>query len=280
MVVTQANYQFIRTTAKEMAKLGVKRFAVTPAAPNVKHPDFDSLLSKPQIIDLFEDLKWCVDTLGLEVDSLVALPKCFFPGWYWDNAFMRSRSCQAGRMSVNVSNVGNVRPCPHNPIVYGNLFQESMETIWDKMSIYRDGSIIPSVCKCCPTVLSCKGACRINALAATGKLDGADRLIVGHLELPKNKQSEIEYKDDSIIHFKGKLHWRKETDGYYSISSKNNHGNIMIVNEEMFRFVYWLEKSLPLTVKELMTNSSSSSDRDSFLNILKSIIRKEFVFVA
>ncbi len=64
MVVSQANYQFVRSTATDMAKLGVKRFAVTPAVPNVEHPDFDSLLSKHQIITLFEDLKWCVDTLA------------------------------------------------------------------------------------------------------------------------------------------------------------------------------------------------------------------------
>ncbi len=107
---------------------------------------------------------------------------------------MKSRSCQAGRMSVNVSNIGDVRPCPHNPIVYGNLFRESMETVWSKMSAYRDGGTTPLACKHCPTVLSCKGACRINALSATGQLDGLDRLAVGHVDLSKKSSNEIDLR--------------------------------------------------------------------------------------
>jgi radical SAM protein with 4Fe4S-binding SPASM domain len=237
MVATKDNFSFIRSTAMEMADLGVKKFAVTPASLNVEHPDLEGLLSGSQIISLLEDLRWCSESLGLAVDVLEVLPKCFLPAWCWEKkyAFMR-RSCQAGRMSVSISNLGNVRPCSHNPVSFGNLFEESLETIWGKMSKYRDDSI-PAVCQKCPAISSCNGGCRMNALAMTGSLSELDRLATGPIQLPNEKQEEIALRDDSLLSFKGKLKWRKEIGNEYSIASKKSRRNIIVVNEEMFKFV-------------------------------------------
>ncbi len=233
----------------KMAKLGVKRFAATPASLNVESPDYEGLLSGPEIITLLEDLKWCSENLGLEVDVLEVLPKCFLPAWCWEKkySFMR-RSCQAGRMSVSVSNVGEIRPCSHNPVSFGNLLYESLEVIWDKMAEYRENSV-PDVCGECPAVFSCNGGCRMNALAITGSVKGMDHLATAPISLPEKKQDEIIVKEDALIEFVGALRWRKETKGYYSITSKRNHRNLMVVNEEMFNFICWLEKFLPLSVE-------------------------------
>jgi len=279
MVVTQRNYPFIRSTATDLANLGVKRFSATPVCLNVDYPDEKILLSEKQTIALLEDLRWCVDTLSLEVDTLVVIPKCFFPNWWWerDSLLLRNRTCQAGRMSVNISNIGDVRPCPHNPKVYGNLFQESMEDIWSNMIVYRSNDTVPVICKDCSTVESCRGACRTNALAVTGKLNEPDRLTKGPIKLPKKMQPDIAFDKNSIIEFKGKLCWRKELDGYYSITSKKGGVNLTVVNEEMFLFVCWLEESLPLTIKELTEQTGGNLAEESFTGILKTIIRKEFI---
>jgi radical SAM protein with 4Fe4S-binding SPASM domain len=281
MVVTQTNYPFIRSTAADMAKLGVKRFSVTPACLNVEHPDIEGLLSKEQSAVLLEDLRWCVDVLGLGVDTLVALPKCFFPDWWWgrDPVLLKNRTCQAGRMSLSISNVGDVRPCPHNPLVYGNLFKESMDEIWKKMSVYRNNRTVPNICQTCPSVESCRGACRTNALAVTGKLNEPDRLTIGHFNPPKKMQKSIFFNKDSITIFLGKLCWRNEFDGHYSVTSKKSGGNLIVVNEEMFRFMCWLEKSLPLTVREIMEKSTGDSPNEAFTKIFEILIRKEFVKV-
>jgi radical SAM protein with 4Fe4S-binding SPASM domain len=244
MVVTPTNHSFIRSTAVDMSKLGIKRFAATPASLNVEYPDYQELLSEQQTITLLEDLRWCADNLGLEVDVLEPMPKCFFPSWCWGkNYAFTKRVCQAGRMSVSISNIGDVRPCSHNPVSYGNLFQETLEEIWAKMNIYQENSV-PAVCKCCPVVSSCNGACRTNALAATGLLNKPDRFTVGHINWPPGKPTEITISGDSVVHFKGTLRWRQE-DKNYSISSKSNVGNLIVVNKEMFRFVSWLKESLP-----------------------------------
>jgi len=279
MVVTQTNFQFIRSTAIDLVKLGIKRFAATPVSLNVEYPDYKSLLTKSQIRVLLEDLDWCADNLGLGIDILEPLPKCFFPDWCWEKGSpLTKRSCQAGRMSVSMSNIGDIRPCSHNPIIYGNIFQQSLESIWDKMSIYRNGAI-PNICKHCPSSPFCNGGCRTNALAATGRLDEPDYLTVGPRKFSSQKQEEIIIKGDYFLYFKGKIRWRREEGNSYSISAKKNHLDLIIVNEETFRLVCWLEKNAPLTVKELRQKSYNTSTEAAFFEVLKSLIRKGFICI-
>lgn len=278
MVVTPRNFKFIRSIAKDMSDLGIKRFAATPASLNVEFPNIKELLSKQQTITLLEDLRWCSNELGLAVDILEPLPKCFFPKWCWedDYAFMK-RACQAGRMSVSVGNTGNVRPCSHNPLIYGNLFEEGLDTIWLKMGAYRN-DVTPDFCVDCPSVPNCNGGCRTNSLATSGFFNKVDRFAVGHIGLLKRKNIEIKLLKDSILIFNGKLRWRKEFENY-SVSSRNNGGNIMLINEEMFLFVKWLEGVLPLSLKSLTERLNSSNDYEDFLKVIKLLISREFLSI-
>lgn len=276
MVVTPTNCQFIRSTAVDMSKIGIKKFAATPAGLNVEYPNPQELLSRQQTVVLLEDLKWCADNLGMKVDILEPLPKCFLPDWCWEKDYtFTKRVCQAGRMSVSISNRGDVRPCSHNPNVYGNLFQETLKSIWDKMLIYRDNSI-PSVCKSCPVVLSCNGACRTNSLALSGLLDKPDRFVVGHMHLVPKEHEKISIKSYSVISFNGSLRWRREGENY-SISSKAGGGNLIVVNEEMFRFVRWLEEFSPLPIEKLIENRADNSTGNAFIKIIEILLKKEFV---
>jgi radical SAM protein with 4Fe4S-binding SPASM domain len=210
---------------------------------------------------------------------LEPLPKCFYPDWCWekDYAFMK-RFCQAGRMSATISNTGDVRPCSHNPKIYGNLFQESLEVIWKKMAGYKKESM-PSGCEQCPTVSICNGACRMNALATTNSISAPDPLTFGHIKTPKRKLSLIIIKDDSSLFFNGKFFWRKELNGQYSISSISNGQNFMIVNEELFKFIVWLEKTLPLRMVDLKKSCAVNSSNKAFYKIIRTIARKNFVSI-
>ncbi len=278
MVVTPVNREFIKTTASDMRDLGVKRFAATPAGLNVEHPNLEELLSGHQTISLLDDLRWCADNLKLEVDILEPLPKCFLPSWCWEKDYsFTKRSCQAGRMSVSISNVGDVRPCSHNPNVYGNIFHETLSGIWGKMVSYRN-DVVPDICKCCSTVSSCNGACRTNSLASFGLLNKQDRLTIGPISLPPKREVKTDINDYSVVHFNGKLRWRRE-DKNYSISSKNGGGNLIVVNEEMFHFVCWLAESSPLSVSELLKNGAENSTREAFIKIIGLLIRKEFAYL-
>jgi len=280
MVVTKLNCHLVRDTATEMARLGVKRFAATPASLNVEHPDFESLLDKSQTIIMLEDLKWCDEYLGLSVDSLEPLPKCFYPEWCWQKkyAFME-RSCQAGRMSISVSNTGDVRPCSHNPMVYGNMFSERLDTIWEKMSPCRNKTT-PDSCTQCPSVLMCNGSCRTNALAIAGEITKPDRFFVGHMASPEILYTNKIIKNDSLIVFNGKIYFRKEMGENHSIATKRGGRNLMIVNEELFNFINWLEGKLPLTFTDLKKCCQVDDSNKSFMSIMSTLLRREFIKIS
>ncbi len=279
MVVTPENREQVRSTATDLARLGVKRFAATPASLNVEYPDPKMLLSKTQILTLLEDLDWCAENLGVEVDVLEAFPKCFLPAWAWEKKrpFTR-RSCQAGRMSASISNTGDVRPCSHNPNVYGNIRTESLGSIWDRMSEYRN-NVIPKPCHTCPAVAACNGSCRTNALALTGSIAETDRLMVGHIFLPKAALSPLVLASDAVVSFCGKLRWRKEIADEFSITTKTNHRNLLIVNHETLEFVQWLERSLPMSVGELSPDNGDAEATKAFNRIMETLVRKEFVSI-
>lgn len=277
MVVTPANTHLIRSTAMDLSKLGVKRFAATPASLNVEHPNFNDLLNREQTIALLEDLRWCSEELGLQVDILEPIVKCFLPDWCWekDYAFIK-RACQAGRMSVSIANNGDVRPCSHNPIIFGNMFLDDLQSIWSRMDVCRSESV-PKFCQNCPSVVLCNGGCRTNSLAMHKSLYEQDRFMTGHKPLTDKSQRELLIKDDSIIGFNGKLTWRSEFQNY-SVSSKAGGANLMIVNEEMFSFINWLEQNLPLSLSSIkrIINMNNSDD---FLKIINLLIAKSFIIV-
>jgi radical SAM protein with 4Fe4S-binding SPASM domain len=274
--VTKENLSFIRSTAKDLAKLGLKRFAATPASPNVEHcGQQNELLNKEQIVKLLEALKWCSEKLDLKVDVVEPLPKCFLPKWCWEKDYsFTQRSCQAGRNSVSISNTGDVRLCSHNPTIYGNLFLESLESIWKRINDSKD-SYVPTECHQCPSLSFCHGACRIDSLITTGLLNKPNPLMTGHISPPKENEAII--KDEAIISFEGKLKWRKETNYYYSVCSKNHPLNLTTVNDEFFNFLVWLEKCPPLTIKDLFKRCATNSDRVTFDKIIKILLRKKFV---
>lgn len=279
MVVTKNNFNFIRSTAKELSNIGIKRFAATPASLNVEYPDEDDLLDKSQILCLLDDLRWCSEELKLKVDILEPIPKCFFPDWCWDEKYsFTKRTCPAGRISVTISNTGDVRPCSHNPNVYGNLFLSDLENIWLNLEEYRKKSI-PLMCNDCEILNLCYGSCRTNALATTKSISEPDRLTVYKNNFPKKEIAEIVLNDDSRLFLKGKIKWRKEID-CYSVVMGNRVSNLILVNEEMFKFIKYLENNLPLTLKELFIYSSSEEAKKDFENIIKVLIRKKIIFAS
>jgi len=54
------------------------------------------------------------------------------------------RRCMAGVNTITISSSGDVRPCGHFETNYGNLLQEDLSDVWQRMTEWRDGSMIPA----------------------------------------------------------------------------------------------------------------------------------------
>ena len=94
------------------------------------------------------------------------IPHCFTPNG--------SNGCMAGFAHVTVDPGGNVRPCPHVPLIAGNLLIEPLDAILQGaiMREWRRGYL--TQCDGCDRRDNCFAGCRAMALLNTS---GRDPLI-------------------------------------------------------------------------------------------------------
>lgn len=91
------------------------------------------------------------------------IPHCFAPN--------NSNGCMAGFAHVTVDPWGNVRPCPHVPLVAGNLLREPLEVILkgQVMQEWRRGYWVQ--CEGCDQRESCFAGCRAMAFLHAARRD-------------------------------------------------------------------------------------------------------------
>lgn len=213
MVVTKDNYSQIKETAKWVKSIGCSSFAATPMSLNMEYPRYDLLLSTEMTHEVIYQLLWCETALGLRVDILEALPKCAFPKDVikGHHRFL-NRKCQAGRTGVAISPFGEVRPCAHNPVSYGNILNDSLEEIWSRMYAWRNDSLCPIECKNCGWLSKCYGGCRVNAKTKLASWNAPD-IWFSHVipEKPlSHNRTKLSLSNDQIITVNNKIRFRQE----------------------------------------------------------------------
>ena len=147
MVVSQVNEDQVYQTGKFVAGLGVKAFGATKVSPALNNPRFSEVSisrksAKQSLVALFE----LQEEFGLQTDILECYPLCLIGDAQKFERFAR-RNCSAGITTAAIGANGEIRSCIHSDEVSGNIFQEGLEESWEKMSRWRDGSLIPEVCQ-------------------------------------------------------------------------------------------------------------------------------------
>lgn len=281
MVVNKTNIPFIRENAAYLKGLGVKRFGATPMGLNAENPQVNELLDVEMVKLLIGDLCWIKQNLSIEVDIFEALAKCVFPREiHQANLSFLARKCQAGRSVVSIANNGDVRPCSHNPDIYGNLFKESLVSIWEKMSNWRSNQYIPDDCKLCKAVERCIGGCRITAKAITKDNCGKDPWMTAPLSMDSfaKKVPGIKLTPSSTIFPSKEFRWRKQ-EGNYLVCTKNTR-NITLVNNELFRFLYSLRNSNPIQLDQLAQTNNIPFTDPNLQDIIRFLAAKNLINVA
>jgi radical SAM protein with 4Fe4S-binding SPASM domain len=82
-----------------------------------------------------------------------------------------SKSCPAGITHCTIDPLGNVRPCNHTFVTFGNLFERSIEELWRSEKAQRWRGLIPRACYQCAEFDGCRGGCKAMALALDRKSD-------------------------------------------------------------------------------------------------------------
>lgn len=281
MVVNRHNFGYIRETAIYMRDLGVEIFGATPMGMNLQNPDTENLLTLTEVRALIEELVWIKENLGLKVDIFEAIPKCTFPSWVRgrDLSFL-NRKCQAGKTIISVANNGDIRPCTHNPDVYGNILNEELTAIWQRMVGWRNFQNVPGRCTTCKIFSNCHGGCRITAKACTGDCRGEDPwmdLLNTSGEWPAKVKSDIALDSELIVIFAKTFRWRHENEDNYLISSTRNNRNLTIVNGQLFNFVKRLREIAPLSLEDLAKFVQCSFTDNEFGRVIKLLATREFI---
>jgi len=175
MVVSQMNLNVIKDTAMLVVSLGMKSFNATKVGCPGNCSDFsDMSLTKKQFIQYMTELVAVSKETGLKCGHLEPYPLCTLASV--DGASdLESRRCPAGVTTCTISSGGDVRPCSHLDIQYGNLLVESIIDVWQRMDDWRRTAYVPQFCSSCKMVSMCGGGCRMESkMHSDGDLSAAD----------------------------------------------------------------------------------------------------------
>ena len=277
MVVTKENLHEIRPTAEKMKALGCKSFAATPMGLNVEYPRLDLLLTVEEVRQVIADLLWIEKALSLKVDVLEALPKCVFPEAVLmeKHAFL-NRKCQAGRTVIAVSCNGDVRPCAHNPFSYGNLLEEDLRDIWQKMNDWRSAQYVPELCLDCSWLNRCNGGCRTSAKAFNGGWNKNDMWCTSKPTVipPNNESDSIELKPETRLQFTPGIQARKEDEEAWVVYNAADDVFFM-VNQDYYDFIMGLKEQGTFTFGALCLTNHLSPDNSQIQDVVTFLIRKK-----
>ncbi len=85
--------------------------------------------------------------------------------------------CFAGKESMCIDPLGNIRPCSHFPEEYicGNVKEQSLKKVWHNSNILKRFRQLAGndVCKECESYGKCRGGCRFRAFC-NGNINGID----------------------------------------------------------------------------------------------------------
>lgn len=174
MVVSKTNLSDIKDTARLVSSIGVKKFTATKAGCPGNCLDFSQFaLSRIDFQQYLQDLQEIGEEINLAIDALEGYPLCGIGDLDRYYSFI-GRKCYAGVTTMTIASDGEVRPCSHLDESYGNLFKEDLTEIWTRMSAWRDGAYLPTVCKSCKLLSACGGGCRMEAKMHNGNLSEMD----------------------------------------------------------------------------------------------------------
>lgn len=219
MVVSQKNKHLIRDTAVFVKKLGVDHFSSTRVGWPGNCNDFSEFsLSLKDFRDYLKELHEIGLQEKITTSVLESYPLCAIKELKQYKSFI-GRHCLAGVTTITVATNGEVRPCSHLDISYGNILIDDLSTIWEHMKEWRDGSLLPEVCRSCRLLLICGGGCRMEAKMRSGSLNGVDPYIspkdieYAISQFVENDTTEIKRLLPSEFSLNPKIRYRREAFG-------------------------------------------------------------------
>jgi radical SAM protein with 4Fe4S-binding SPASM domain len=210
---------------------------------------------------------------------LEALPKCAFPERILTEEYsFLNRKCQAGRTIVAVSCIGDVRPCAHNPVSYGNILIENLKDIWGKMSDWRSAQYVPEKCKECTWLSRCNGGCRTNAKTLSGKWNTRDAWTTETpiKVLPPKNNTTIVLSAKTKLQANLNYRFRQEEENVFVIYNTENDIYFM-VNSKLYDFIMQFIDGDIFYYNDLLCKYNVNIDNKSFYDTIYFLTQKKIL---
>lgn len=260
MVVNHLNKDRVKEVGKLVAEnLGVKIFSATKASPPLSGIDFSHLaLTKEEVLQSLDDLLAISAEYGISVQALESYPICLLGG---DKKYLRFavRNCRAGITACAVAPNGDLRPCVHADMIYGNIVDEGLETVWTRMDDWRSGEYIPLECsEQCAMVRECSGGCRMEA-KCHGDICGKDpSMTVPFANKAPMQSGDYVLDAGALMQLEGDIRYRKEEFG--AIVTRTDSSGILLVNDDGLRLIEFLASLETFTPEDVANKQGVGVD--------------------
>jgi len=158
-VLTRANFRDVEEIAQLSLDLGVGFVAFSRY---YGAPTSVTALSDDELMEAIESVH-ALKARGVPVRFNNNVPACF--------SGYTSKSCPAGITHCTIDPLGNVRPCNHVAVTFGNLFEHSIKDLWRSELARWWRNLIPQACYQCAEFDSCRGGCKAMALQLDKRQD-------------------------------------------------------------------------------------------------------------
>jgi len=278
MVCTKINFRDLRSTATEMANLGVTGFCASPMLPTHDKPAHLSIhLSRDEAEQVMDDLLWARENLPIEVKTLDALVYCAFNDEKRRKLLpiLNERYCCAGTSDCAVSADGSLRACVMSDESGGNVLTDGWESSWSGLAHWGSTDMLPPECLSCALVDQCGGGCRTAAKAMTGSLTGRDPYMTGPIsagtpaaeiaEDNRDRPATDPLGRDELIHAATDLVVRAEPFG----ASVFAGAKALFLGEDGAQFLTDVLDKLPVTISMLAQSAHYPiDDIEYFVQVL------------
>lgn len=177
IVVTTLNLPYLKDTVSFLkTRYNIKNVSITRAAkPANSDESFDVfLLNKDGLAQLQTTSVALCKEFNIHVATSCPYTPCSIISQEVYNLFGEKNICTAGKTTYAIDINGNVKACPRDSHMYGNIFNEDFTNIWERIHVWRDDTFLPQNCKKCNKLNECLGGCRVSAFTMTGSMNGID----------------------------------------------------------------------------------------------------------
>lgn len=264
MVVNKINRNEVENTGAFLHALGIKSFAATPIIPCI-YTGKELELDNNEIKQTLDTLLQLEKSFQMNVGIVETIPRCIFENTEKYERFF-SRDCGAGRTTLAISSSGQVRPCTHSPLEYGNLLEKELSDIWDEMFEWRTEKFLPSECNSCSELDLCSIGCREAANYKFGSYNQKDpRANIDNVKNSRKPISKaINIKPRQKFKIVEGIKFREEQNGKLLFSPENS--GIVYLNDSLFNFILYLKENQPFSVEDL--NSTLNEEVYNTINFL------------